>query len=374
MKKLKQTLSRRQFLDMVFKTGCGSCLATIPLMAGNHEKWRKEAAYYSRLEDKKVRCDLCPNECIIKEGKRGICRVRENRSGTLFTLVYGRLCSMNIDPVEKKPLYHFLPGSQSLSIATAGCNVHCKFCQNWTIAQSSPEDIRYQYYSPENLIKTAKQYAVPIIAFTYSEPVIFYEYMLDVAKLAKKNNIKTVMITNGYINPAPLQELCRYISAIKVDFKGYSEEFYRTIVRGRLRPVLHTMQSIHENDVWLEIVNLVIPTYNDSDEDLNRLCHWIISNLDTHVPVHFSGFQPQYLMKNLPPTPTKTLEKAYQLAKAAGINHVYLGNIPQKTTDDTYCPECDQLIIERRGYVIQDNHLKDGRCPNCEEEIAGVWE
>jgi len=362
-------ISRRDFI----KTVCFSGAFSRKIFADSPDRWRREARYYTKLPGNKVGCDLCPNYCIINEGKRGLCRVRENQKGRLYTLVYGRLCSMNIDPVEKKPLYHFLPGKQALSVATAGCNVQCKFCQNWTIAQVSPEEINARYYSPENLIKIAKQYDTPIIAFTYSEPVIFYEYMLAVAKIAQQEGIKTVMISNGYINEAPLKELCKYITAIKVDFKGYSEEFYQKIVRGKLQPVLDTMKRIRQEKVWLEIVNLLIPKHNDAPEQIAGLCHWVMAELGPNVPVHFSRFHPQYLMKNLPPTSTKTLKKAYEIAQKTGLNYVYLGNIPQRTTDDTFCPKCNSILIERKGYSVTIKGMEKNHCRQCGEIIPGIW-
>jgi len=360
-------MKRRQFIEKAIAITSSTSF----LFAGN--SWKKEALFYNKLEDKKVQCQLCPNNCVIKNNKRGICKVRENEDGFLYTIVYGRLCSMNIDPVEKKPMYHLLPGEKALSIATAGCNVHCKFCQNWTISQSKPEDIQGQFYSPNSIIQIAKKYKTPIIAFTYSEPVVFYEYMLDVAKLAKEAGIKTVMISNGYINEKPLQELCKYITAIKVDFKGYSEDFYRKIVRGKLQPVLDTMKTIQKENIWLEIVNLVIPTHNDSSEEITGLCNWIVENLGTNVPLHFSRFHPQYRMQNLPPTSIQTLMDCYKIAKSSGINYIYLGNIPQQETDDTFCPNCKTLLIKRKGFVSYIENILDGKCSKCGEKIPGIW-
>ncbi|MBN2280511.1 MAG: AmmeMemoRadiSam system radical SAM enzyme [Candidatus Marinimicrobia bacterium] len=361
-------LSRRQFIGKALTIAGSSVL----LLGG--ENWKKEALWYTKLDHQKVRCDLCPNHCIISNGKRGICNVRKNEDGILYTLVYGRLCSLNIDPVEKKPMYHFLPGKKALSIATAGCNVHCKFCQNWTISQAKPEDIPFEFHSPVALVSLAQKYETPIIAFTYSEPVIFYEYMLAVAREAQEAGVKTVMISNGYINEAPLRELCRYITAVKVDFKGYSEDFYRKIVGGRLGPVLKAMKTVHEENRWLEIVNLVIPTLNDSKEEMEGLCRWIFENVGENVPLHFSRFHPQYLMQNLPPTPIKTLQDCYQIARDNGINYIYLGNIPQQETDDTFCPRCHSLLIRRKGFIANLENLEKGKCTGCGLEIPGIWD
>ncbi len=366
---MSKQITRRNFVKQ-----CSMLPLILPSLSFGKDKWRKEAMYYKKLGHDRVECQLCPNQCIINEGNRGICRVRENQGGILYTLVYGRLVSMNVDPIEKKPLYHFLPGEKALSIATAGCNVHCQFCQNWSIAQANPEDIQGKYYSPEKLIKTAEHYKIPIIAFTYNEPIVFYEYMLDAAKLATKAGIKTVMISNGYINAEPMKQLCHYLSGIKIDFKGYSEKFYRELVRGRLQPVLQTMETVYEEKKWLEIVNLVIPTHNDAKPELQALCQWMHDHLGDSTPLHFSRFYPQYLMKNLPPTTVKKLNQAYEIAQDIGLNYIYLGNIPQDKTDDTNCPDCGKCLIERNGYHIEIVGLKNGACKHCGQEIPGVWE
>jgi len=333
----------------------------------------REAHYYAPLADRKVRCLLCPRTCLVADGKRGYCRVRENQKGSYKTLVYGRLCSINNDPIEKKPLFHFLPGTMALSVATAGCNLKCKFCQNWNISQVAPEDIPFEYYSPERLVNLAQQIQSPTIAFTYTEPTISTEYILDTAKLARSKGIHSVMISNGYINSEPLSDLCQVLSAIKIDFKAFSDDFYRNVTDGTLQPVLDTMIQIKKSNVWLEIVNLVIPTQNDAPAQFRQMGQWISRNLGSDIPVHFTRFHPLYLMENLPPTPLRTLESAYEIARECGLRFVYVGNVPGHAAENTYCPHCNRKIIERIGYQIRTFAIKNGKCQYCQTNIPGFW-
>jgi len=370
-------VSRREFISKIC-LGISSC----PVIAKHvfasdqnvNPQYIREAGYYTKFDMNVVECGLCPNLCLIRDGKRGDCNVRENIKGTLNTLVYGRLCAMNNDPVEKKPLFHFLPGTNALSVATAGCNVSCKFCQNWNISQAMPEDLDSQYFSDNALVNLCKTNKIPTIAFTYSEPVIFFEYVYDVAVRARKDKIKSVMISNGYISQEPLSDLCNVLDAIKIDFKSFSDDFYRKVVSGQLQPVLDTMQYIKESGVWLEIVYLIIPGYNDSKQELQAMTKWIIDNLGPDVPVHFSRFYPSYLMKNLPPTSMKTMEMALDTARSGGVNYVYLGNVPKHEAENTYCPSCGKMIINRTGYLIRQNNLINGKCRFCDNPIAGIWE
>ncbi|MFA4840018.1 MAG: AmmeMemoRadiSam system radical SAM enzyme [Candidatus Neomarinimicrobiota bacterium] len=333
----------------------------------------REARYYRKLDGKNIQCQLCPKSCIVSPGQRGYCRVRENRDGIYQTLVYGRLCTINLDPIEKKPLFHFLPGTTAVSVATAGCNVQCKFCQNWNIAQVKPEDISFEYLSPEALVGLTKSRQSPTIAFTYNEPTVFTEYILDTAAVAKQRGIHSVMISNGFIQKQPLLDLCKVLSAYKVDFKAFSEKFYSEVVSGSMKPVLDTMVRIKEQGVWLEIVNLVIPTQNDDRNSLRELSRWVVNNLGIDTPVHFTRFHPQYRMNNLPPTPTRTLETAYEIAREAGIRYVYVGNIPQNQKENTYCHHCGNLLIERAGFFINSNKITDGKCGSCQTKIPGIW-
>ncbi|MFH1754765.1 MAG: AmmeMemoRadiSam system radical SAM enzyme, partial [Candidatus Latescibacterota bacterium] len=302
------TVDRRLFLKSAALLGlaaaCPSALQK-PATAGAAEssddeaRFIKEARYYGKLPHKKIRCDLCPRECVIDDMERGYCGVRENRGGTYYTMVHSRPCTYHADPVEKKPLFHFHPGTLAFSIATAGCNVNCKFCQNWEISQVRPEQIRSIYMPPKDVAALAKQHKCRSIAYTYSEPIIFYEYMLDAAKAGHDAGLFSAAITGGYIKQEPLQEMCAHMDAIKVDVKSYSEEYYRDVVNGELRPVLDGLVTMRNKGVWLEIVYLVVPALNDSDAELTGLARWVRSNLGNDVPIHFTRFHPQYLMKNL---------------------------------------------------------------------------
>ncbi len=334
----------------------------------------KEASFYEKLENKIVRCLLCPRRCQLKEGERGVCQVRINKGGKLFTLTYGYPCAVHVDPVEKKPLFHVLPGTQVLSIAVAGCNLKCKFCQNWTISQTTPEYTYNYNLAPEDIVAAAKRHKCPSIAYTYTEPTSFYEYMLDIAKIARKEDVLNLFHSCGFINPEPLRKLCPYLDAGNVDLKGFSKDFYQKTCSAELQPILDTLKIFKEEGVWIEITNLVIPTLNDDPEMIRGMCVWIKDNLGVDVPLHFSRFQPEYKIKNLPPTPVKTLEEAHKIAKEVGLKYVYIGNVPGHPAENTYCPECGKLLIERRGYVILQNNLKEGCCPSCGEVIPGVWE
>jgi len=322
-----------------------------------------------------VKCELCPRGCVIAEGHRGDCRVRENRGGKLHTLVYGNPCALNNDPIEKKPFYHFRPGTSALSLATAGCNLHCEYCQNWTISQARPEDVDFQELMPESVVALALKMGSRSIAFTYSEPTVFFEYMADTARLARSVGLATVVVSAGYINPTPLHELCGVVDAIKIDLKGFNEEFYRKITQGELQPVLRTLETIAQTGVHLEIVNLVVPTLNDNRDELRRLADWIVAHLGPDAPTHFSRFLPMYKLTNLPSTPVETLDAAREAALQAGIHYVYVGNVPGHPANSTYCHCCGKVIIERVGYAIADYHIdSQGRCEYCQCAIPGVWE
>ena len=321
-----------------------------------------------------VRCGLCPRGCIISEGARGECGVRENRGGRLHTLVYGRVCALNNDPIEKKPFFHFLPGSYALSLATAGCNLHCLYCQNWSISQAKPESVQSSHLVPNEVAAYASRLASKSIAYTYTEPVVFLEYVLGSAREARARGLRNVVVSAGYIQVQPLQELCRSVDAIKIDLKAITEEFYRTVCGATLEPVLTALKVIRSSGIHLEIVNLVVPTLNDSQEDLRALAGWVVSELGPEVPLHFSRFYPQYRLTNLPPTPQETLEMARSIALEEGAKYVYIGNLPGHPASNTYCPGCGKLLIERVGYSVMQNHVQNGSCPACGERIPGVWQ
>ena len=339
------------------------------------------AMYWKSLGKGLVQCQLCPRECVLRSGERGECKVRENRNGRLYTMVYDLPCAVHADPIEKKPLFHVLPGTKSFSIATAGCNLKCKFCQNWTISQYPPEQTDNYYLPPRDVVEMAKRSACPSIAYTYTEPTVFYEYMLETAKLAKESGIMNVMHSAGYINEEPLREICKYLDAANIDLKGFSDEFYREFTDARLSPVLRTLKILKEEGVHTEITNLIIPTKNDNPEEIRKMCKWIVENLGKEVPIHFSRFWPQYKMKNLSPTPIKTLEMAKRIAREEGLRYIYVGNVPGHGGENTYCPQCNRLLIQRVGFHVLRNNLSyaftggkiEGRCKYCGARIAGVW-
>ena len=320
-----------------------------------------------------VKCQLCPKGCIISEGKRGDCRVRENRGGKLYTMVYGNVCAVNVDPIEKKPFYHFLPGTPAFSIATAGCNLHCLYCQNWRISQFPPEETDNVDLPPEKVVSYALRYGSRSVAYTYSEPTVFFEYMVDTARLARQQGLRNVVISAGYMNPEPVRRLCEVVDAIKIDLKGFNEEFYEKVCDATLQPVLETIKTIHESGTHLEIVNLVVPTLNDDEEELHALSRWVVQELGPDVPLHFSRFYPQWRLTNLPPTPVESLERARQAALDEGVKYAYIGNVPGHPGNNTYCPRCGEIVISRLGFAVQEYHIVDGACEFCGEPIAGVW-
>jgi pyruvate formate lyase activating enzyme len=306
-------------------------------------------------------------------GRRGFCAVRENKEGILYTLSYAKPVSMHIDPIEKKPLFHFLPGTTAYSIATAGCNLRCKFCQNWEISQRNPEEVEFTYLEPKQLVQKVIESGSSTIAYTYSEPTIFYEYMLETAKLARAAGIKNIMHSSGYINEEPLKALAKYLDAANVDLKGFSDDYYRDLCEGTLTPVLNTLEVLHQQGVHIEITNLILPGYNDDPALIRKMCLWIKDNLGEDTPLHFSRFFPMYKMLGLNPTPQKTLEDARQIAKDSGLKYVYIGNLAGNPAENTYCPKCKKLLIERRGYFVLQNNIQDGKCKFCGEKIAGIW-
>ncbi|MFQ6034636.1 MAG: AmmeMemoRadiSam system radical SAM enzyme [Sedimentisphaerales bacterium] len=322
----------------------------------------------------KVQCELCPKMCLIEPGQSGECRVRINIDGVLRTVVYGYPCSVSLfDPVEKKPLFHFLPGTRILSIATVGCNLHCLNCQNWEISQANPEESTAAFLPPESLVQLAEKKHYLSIAYTYSEPIIFYEYTYDSAKLARQAGIRNVLVTAGYINEQPWKKLLQYIDAANIDLKGISDDFYRRVCSGTLQPVLNALLVAKASGILVEVTNLIIPTLNDKPEQIRQLARWVKTNLGSETPLHFSRFFPQYKMGHLPPTSSKTLDMARDIAQSCGLDYVYIGNILSKEGQNTYCPDCKRLLIERSGYTILQNRLKDGCCPKCSKEIYGVW-
>jgi len=334
---------------------------------------RHEAMFWEKLEDKKVKCVLCPRECEVADVERGYCGVRENQGGKYQTLVYGALCSANVDPIEKKPLFHYQPGTTAFSIATAGCNIECKFCQNWQISQFRPEQVKSVEITPERLISVCKARGSPTIAYTYSEPVIFYEYMHDVAALARENGVGSVMISNGYIQEKPLRQLCRQLTGVKVDVKAFTEKFYSEVCAGKLKPVLDALEVFKDTGIWLELVVLIIPTLNDSEKEIGDMSKWVVSHLGPDVPMHFTRFHPTYRVTNLPRTPVSTLERCREIAMNAGVHYAYAGNVAMHPGENTYCHSCRSELIRRVRFRIQFNRIENGTCPKCGTKIPGVW-
>jgi pyruvate formate lyase activating enzyme len=369
-------LKRREFIQSLCAGTCGVVgSAALPLAVLSEESGlKREAEHYEKLSDNAVRCMVCPRRCVVPDGQRGFCRVRENIGGTYYLAVYGKICAAHIDPIEKKPLFHFLPGTVAFSIATVGCNMTCKFCQNWEISQARPEDVHASDSAPEKVAGDAAAYDAPTIAYTYTEPIVWNEYVRDVARSGHEKGLKSVMISAGYINHDPLAEVIEEMDAIKVDLKGFDDEFYRDICSTSLRPVLDTLVQVKASGRWLEIVNLIIPTLNDDDKHITDLCKWVVENLGDDVPVHFTRFYPTYKLTNLPPTPLVAVERAREIAIAHGMNFPYVGNVPSgHPGESTYCPSCGRVVIERAGYKVATLGMKDGKCSSCGTSIPGIW-
>ena len=333
----------------------------------------KEAYFYEKLPNEEVQCLLCPRKCIIAEGKRGTCRTRENRNGTLYSLVYAKPCAISVEPIEKAPLYHFMPGHRRLCLATVGCNFMCAYCQNWHISQKSVEEVEYRNFSPHKAVSFALAQRATSVCFTFTEPIVCYEYMYETARLAKDRGLFTAMVSNGSINPEPLRQLLKVLDGVKIDLKGFTREFYHEVSSAKLEPVLRTLQIIKESGKWLEIVNLVVPTLNDIPGDMRRMCAWIVGTLGKEVPLHFTRFFPMYRMQSINATPVETLEKAHGIARETGLQFVYVGNVPGHPLNSTYCPDCNELLIKRTHFEIVKNRIAKGACPACGTRIPGVW-
>jgi pyruvate formate lyase activating enzyme len=378
-------ISRRNFLGR-----CGRCLtvctgfglfpffnASPSARAAAIEKGliqRKRSPYFTPLDDQQIRCTLCPHACEVSPGERGLCEVRENINGQYYSLVYANPCAVHIDPIEKKPFYHVLPSGRAFSLATAGCNFDCKFCQNWEISQVRPENTYNYRLSPEEVISSALEYKSQAIASTYVEPVVFIEYMLEIGRLAKSRPLLKVMHSNGFINEKPLEDLCDVLDAACIDLKGFTEEFYQTMTGGHLAPVLSTLALLKARRVHTEIVNLIVPGKNDDEQQVRAMCRWIYKALGPDTPLHFSRFYPRYKLKGIPPTPVSTLEKARLIAMDEGLHFAYVGNVPEHAGGHTYCPQCGKMLIRRIGYRVKILGLNDGTCQSCGRAIAGIWQ
>jgi len=334
----------------------------------------KEAVLWEPAADKKVRCFLCNWRCLIGEGKFGNCRVRKNIGGVLYSLVYDKVCSANADPIEKKPLFHFQPGSRSFSICTPGCNFQCDFCQNWQISQAVIEGglIEGQAVGPDKIVSMAERSRCKSIAYTYTEPTIFMELCADTGQLAKDKGLTNVFVSNGYMTREAIDFAKDWLNGINIDLKSFSEDYYKKLCHAKLKPVLDTISYIaNETDIWMELTTLVVPGQNDSEDELKQIAEFIVEKAGPDVPWHISRFYPQYKMDNDIPTPMETLERAFEIGKAAGVRYIYLGNVPGAKTESTVCYNCGQMLIERYGYQIVANNIENSCCPNCGTKIAG---
>lgn len=369
-------LTRKELLKRVFVLGAGLGLygtGSQRIFQALAASTAHTALYWSPLGDNGLQCELCPRKCTLENGQRGFCGARENNGGSLRSMVYAEAAAVHVDPMEKKPLFHFLPATTAFSIATAGCNLRCKFCQNWEISQSRPEDIRPVSLPAQEVVKKALESGSRTIAYTYTEPTIFYEYMQDTALIARASGLRNIMHSAGFINEGPLRNICGYLDAANIDLKSFSQEYYAKICSGTLEDVLRTLKIIRQEKVHLEITNLVVPGLNDSDEEIRRMCLWIKENLGPDTPLHFSRFWPMYKLSNLAPTPVATLEKAREIARKVGIRYAYIGNVPGHEGETTFCPGCGQGILVRIGYTVSVSNMIEGRCKYCQEKIAGVW-
>ncbi len=364
--------SRRTFLCQAGGAALGLAALGLPCRA-----WAglpgHPARFWRKLPGRRVECQLCPKLCRVDDTERGFCGVRENHGGEYRTLVWGRAVARNLDPIEKKPLFHFMPGALTFSIATAGCNMDCKACQNWQLSQSRPEQVRSIDLPPEQVALQALANGSRIISYTYTEPVVFLEYVLDTARAARRRGVRSCIVTGGAVEVAPLKEACAAVDAIKVDLKSFSEDTYAKMCKGSLKVVQRTLETIRKQGRWLEIVYLVIPTVNDSEKEVRQMARWVKATLGADVPVHLTRFHPDYQLKHLPPTPYATLRRSHEAARAEGLRYAYVGNLPGAGGEDTACPKCGKKLIERLGFTVRANVLRAGKCPGCGTAIPGVW-
>ncbi len=368
-------MTKREFIRLCSLCAAGWMVPQGKAYAGNPGKpgkFSREAAFYT-VTPRGVQCGICPNECNLKPGEVSTCHNRINVGNKLYSIAYGNPCAVHVDPVEKKPLLHFLPRSRTFSMATAGCSFACLNCQNWEISQTSPDKTRNTELMPEEAVAACICNSCQSIAYTYSEPISFYEYMSETARIAHTRGIRNVMVSNGYINPDPLQRLIPLLDAANIDLKAFDSSIYLKLTGGKMRPVLDALIALQKSSVWLEITNLVVPSWTDDLDMIKRMCVWLVNNGFSKVPLHFSRFTPLYKLSQLPLTPLSTLLKARDIASAEGLKYVYIGNVPGKNFENTICHSCGQVLIERSGYTILANHLDNGTCRFCHEVIPGRW-
>ncbi len=338
-------------------------------------KWSQEGFLYKKLKNDQVICGICPNRCVLAPGDRSVCRSKANLHGKLYSLTYGNPCAINTDPIEKKPLFHFKPRTKAFSMATTGCNFRCLNCQNWEISQAKPEEV--VAYSrelfPDDVITAAQKSRAQSIAYTYSEPITFYEYMLDTARLARESGLDNLWVSNAYINKKPLLELCKVLDGATLNIKAFEDETYRKLNGGRLTPVLNTFRTLHDQGIHFEMINLIVPGYTDNEDRVEAMCQWILENIGPNHPLHFIRFFPRYKLNRLSPTPVSTLTRYRKLALQQGIRYVYIGNVARHEGNHTYCHSCKKLLIERQGYFIPTYNLAGSLCKFCNTQIPGVW-
>lgn len=333
-----------------------------------------EALFYERKENGQVRCRLCRFGCLIADGARGICAVRENRDGILYSLNYGRLCAEHVDPIEKKPLFHVLPGSRTYSIASVGCNFRCRHCQNYSISQVERNaPIRGEQTAPAEVVQRALASGCASISYTYTEPTVFFEFALDTARLARQAGLKNIFVTNGYISREALAAIAPFLDAANIDLKGFSAAFYRDVIHASLTEILDSIIEYRRQGIWIELTTLIIPGLNDAEAELRGIAEFIVANLGADTPWHVSQFYPTYQLTDRPRTPVATLRKARDIGRAAGLRHVYEGNVPGEGGENTVCPSCGSLLIKRYGYIIEADRIGNGACPDCGAAVAGIW-
>jgi len=374
-------LTRRELLKAAAVGACALCVGGALLGAPTARAQsaqpgligRQPSPWFEALGGGEVRCTLCPLRCRLADGQRGPCRVRENRAGRGYTLVYGNPSLVQLDPVERKPFFHVLPGTRALSVSTAGCPIECRFCEVWDMALVAPEEVYAYDLPPDALVQHALEVGAASLSFAFGEPVAFFEYMLDAAALARAAGLRVLVHTSGYIEEAPLLALASVVDAVNVDLKGFDEAFYRDLCSAELGPVLRTLEVLHQAGVHLEITNLVIPTLNDDDAQIRAMCEWIVGALGRDVPLHFSRFYPLYKLANLPPTPVSTLDRARAIALDAGVRYVYVARVTGHEGEDTFCPHCGEVAIARMGFMVEHVAIDEGRCRGCGGRIEGRW-
>ena len=382
------TMTRKQFLKLA---ACGACALGASALTGpprdllaqtaalsNQAAQRgfvrpRPSPWFSPAANGAVQCRLCPHECSLAPGQRSACRARENRDGQGVTLTYANPALIQEDPVERKPFFHVVPGSRALSVSTAGCNLHCKFCEVWDMALVRPEDVHAYDLPPQAVVAQAQAAGLRSVSFAFGEPVVFYEYMLEVAELTREAGMLNLLHTAAYIRPEPLKTLCQLVDAANVDLKGFDPDFYRNVVGGELEPVLDALRIIRRSGVHLEITNVVIPTLNDDMPTLAEMCRWIAGELGPDTPLHLARFYPLYRLSALPRTPVSILDRARDTALEAGLNFVYVAKVPGHDGENTFCPDCGQTLITRVGFIVDQMRVRDGRCPDCQREIPGIW-